>query len=135
MRFLSLNRGITCVFGSDVVLLCLVILCICCELYCVCYIVVGKCMSVLFPFVFGVCIDCCNYRNVICVNCVCCHAVLLYIVVMCGDGVIVAGWAGQTKRCLISCGVMLHSAQTLRLASFLILILYEPRSPQYPDVS
>ena len=32
-------------------------------------------------------------------------------------------------------GVMSQSAQALRLASFLILLLYEPRSPQYLDLS
>ena len=38
------------------------------------------------------------------------------------DGIIVVGRAGQTKRCLTSCGVVPQSAQTLRLASLLILL-------------
>ena len=51
------------------------------------------------------------------------------------DGVIVVEWAEKKKRCLTSCGAVPQSAQTLRLASFLILVSYETRSLQYPDLS
>ena len=51
------------------------------------------------------------------------------------DSINVVVWAGQAKRCLTLCGVLPQSAQTLRLASFFILPLYEPRSLQYPDLN
>ena len=36
------------------------------------------------------------------------------------DGVIVAGWAGETMRCLTSCGVIPRSTQTLRIDSAVV---------------
>ena len=35
----------------------------------------------------------------------------------------------------MSCGVLPQSAQTSRLASFFILLLYDPRSLQYSDLN
>ena len=47
------------------------------------------------------------------------------------EGVSVVGGAGKLKRC----GVLPQSAHTLSVASLLIMLLYEPMSIQYPDLS
>ena len=35
------------------------------ELCPVCFPIVCECVSVLLQFVFGACVDCCDYRNVV----------------------------------------------------------------------